>query len=302
MASSVFYKFKSQRDESRVTFDGTAISVFDLKKEIILANSLGKANDFDLYVYDASTNQGEFVSTGILNVVLILCVAYLEYKDDSQLIPRSSSIVVKRLPSQRPGKGKAGMYIAGTNGSAPFPTSEPVQRPGGSTTWHKGAMSKRFDVKEESPAPKSSTPVRSYPKLNVPLANWRVLHTLQSNSVAIPKNSVTKDDEAAAMAAMFQAQTANWEETQEKMSQLVSRLRGSSFVCSRTMSHEHVFVFPSVQTVLHVYIPILEGRRLAAVESPSVRINPMPLIVLYRPHTCVTVVVRKVRFTEALAR
>lgn len=62
MASSVFYKFKSQRDESRVTFDGTAISVFDLKKEIIIANNLGKANDFDLYVYDASTNQGTFTS------------------------------------------------------------------------------------------------------------------------------------------------------------------------------------------------------------------------------------------------
>lgn len=29
------------------------------------------------------------------------------------------------------------------------------------------------------------------------------------------------DDEASAMAAMFQAQTANWEETQEKMSQFV---------------------------------------------------------------------------------
>lgn len=60
MASSVFYKFRSQKEESRVTFDGTGISVFDLKKEIILANNLGKANDFDLFVYDSSTNQGEF--------------------------------------------------------------------------------------------------------------------------------------------------------------------------------------------------------------------------------------------------
>jgi protein MPE1 len=34
-------------------------------------------------------------------------------------------------------------------------------------------------------------------------------------------SNITKGDEAAAMAAMFQAQTANWEETQEKMSQLV---------------------------------------------------------------------------------
>lgn len=58
MASSVFYKFRSQREESRITFNGTGISVFDLKREIILANNLGKANDFDLYVYDAATNQG----------------------------------------------------------------------------------------------------------------------------------------------------------------------------------------------------------------------------------------------------
>ena len=59
MASSVFYKFKSQKEESRVTFDGTGISVFDLKKEIILANNLGKANDFDLFVFDSSSQQGK---------------------------------------------------------------------------------------------------------------------------------------------------------------------------------------------------------------------------------------------------
>jgi protein MPE1 len=59
MASSVFYKFKSQKDESRVTFDGTGISVFDLKRDIILVNNLGKANDFDLVVSDSSSGQGE---------------------------------------------------------------------------------------------------------------------------------------------------------------------------------------------------------------------------------------------------
>ena len=61
MASSVFYKFKSQKTESRVTFDGTGISVFDLKKEIILANSLGKANDFDLVLFDGSSGEGPSV-------------------------------------------------------------------------------------------------------------------------------------------------------------------------------------------------------------------------------------------------
>lgn len=51
MSSSVYYKFKSQRQESRVTFDGTGISVFDLKKEIILQNNL-KATDIDLLLFD----------------------------------------------------------------------------------------------------------------------------------------------------------------------------------------------------------------------------------------------------------
>ncbi|KAI0725396.1 DWNN domain-containing protein [Fomitopsis betulina] len=57
MVSSVFYKFKSQRDESRVTFAGTGISVFDLKKDIILANNLAKANDFDLVICDSSSGE-----------------------------------------------------------------------------------------------------------------------------------------------------------------------------------------------------------------------------------------------------
>lgn len=59
MASSVFYKFNSRKDESRVTFAGTGISVFDLKREIILANNMGKANDFDLFIYDTTSMQGE---------------------------------------------------------------------------------------------------------------------------------------------------------------------------------------------------------------------------------------------------
>ncbi|KAF7308823.1 hypothetical protein MKEN_01082100 [Mycena kentingensis (nom. inval.)] len=169
MSSSVFYRFNSQRTESRVTFDGTGISVFDLKRDIILANNMGKANDFDLYVFDAGSNK--------------------EYTDDSEIIPRSSSVVVKRRPAARPGKGKASMYIAGAGNIVP--TSEPVSRAG--PTWHKGAMSKRFDVKEEPPAAPKPPAV-------------------------LPQPATADDEEDAAMAAMFQAQSANWEEAQEKMS------------------------------------------------------------------------------------
>ena len=41
-----------------------------------------------------------------------------------------------------------------------------------------------------------------------------------------------QEGEAAAMAAMFQAQSANWEETQEKMSQLVSPFAVLPVSCS----------------------------------------------------------------------
>lgn len=59
MASSfVFYKFKSQREPSRVAFDGTAISVWDLKKEIIAENRMGKGADFDFAIYNADTEEG----------------------------------------------------------------------------------------------------------------------------------------------------------------------------------------------------------------------------------------------------
>ena len=59
MASSVFYKWASRKDESSVKFDGTGISVFDLKKEIILTNNMSKAaNDFDLVIFDKGSNQG----------------------------------------------------------------------------------------------------------------------------------------------------------------------------------------------------------------------------------------------------
>jgi protein MPE1 len=58
---------------------------------------------------------------------------------------------------------------------------------------------------------------------------------------AVITPAVGNPDEASAMAAMFKAQTANWEETQEKMTQLVSRLRGFLVSCSIPMSHERNF-------------------------------------------------------------
>lgn len=63
MSSSVFFKFKSQKEPSRVTFDGTGISVFELKRAIIETNNLGDGTDFDLAIYNEDTNEGKIPAT-----------------------------------------------------------------------------------------------------------------------------------------------------------------------------------------------------------------------------------------------
>lgn len=168
MASSVFYRFKSRKDDSRVTFDGTGISVFDLKRDIILANNMAKANDFDLYLYDSTSNQGASLSR-----LTDFYSLDSEFKDDGEIIPRSSYVIVKRMPAARLGKGKAAFYTAGA-GSL-IPTSEPINRGGGGGTWHKGAMSKRFDGKDEAqPKPVSDPEVYgARPPNNLVRPRWK---------------------------------------------------------------------------------------------------------------------------------
>ncbi|TNY23370.1 DWNN domain-containing protein [Rhodotorula diobovata] len=174
MASSfVFYKFKSQREPSRIAFDGTAISVFDLKKEIIAENRMGKGADFDFAIYHADTEE--------------------EYKNDRELIPRSTSVIARRLPPARgPGRGNALDYMAsnedsgaGSNamagrGAAPTPR-------GGVGGFNKDMYTKRFDGREDNPS-----------EVQVPVA--------------------ASGDEASAMAAMFAATSSQWQQTQEQMS------------------------------------------------------------------------------------
>ena len=59
MSSSVFFRFKSQKEPSRITFDGTGISVFELKRDIIAANKLGDGTDLELIITAEDTNEGE---------------------------------------------------------------------------------------------------------------------------------------------------------------------------------------------------------------------------------------------------
>ncbi|KAI1764133.1 DWNN domain-containing protein [Hypoxylon sp. FL1150] len=93
MTSSVFFKFKSQKEPTRVEFDGTGISVFELKRDIIVKSGLGDGTDFDLAIYSEDGNE--------------------EYDDDTEVIPRSTTVVARRLPPQKQGAGRAARYISG---------------------------------------------------------------------------------------------------------------------------------------------------------------------------------------------
>lgn len=55
---SVHFKFKSSRDYDTVLFEGSCISLGELKRSIIAKKKLGKSNDFDLIITNAQTGEG----------------------------------------------------------------------------------------------------------------------------------------------------------------------------------------------------------------------------------------------------
>jgi len=111
MSSSVFFKFKSQKEPTRVEFDGTGISVFELKREIITKSGLGDGTDFDLHIYTDDNSQGELgFTTGNKADSLTCC---LEYDDDTTIVPRSTTVIARRQPAAKPGAGRAARYVSG---------------------------------------------------------------------------------------------------------------------------------------------------------------------------------------------
>ncbi|GAA5949046.1 hypothetical protein JCM21900_003185 [Sporobolomyces salmonicolor] len=185
-SSFVFYRFKSQREPSRIAFDGTAISVWDLKKEIIAENKMGRGADFDFAIYNADTEE--------------------EYVNDYAMIPRSTSVLARRLPPAKPGRGNAQQYMAGASesgtgglqagrGAAPDPRGGVggAQKGG----YNKEMFTKRFDGREDMRPTSGSSSAQEPVQVQIPAA--------------------APTDEASAMAAMFAATNTQWQQTQEQM-------------------------------------------------------------------------------------
>ncbi|EMC96035.1 hypothetical protein BAUCODRAFT_514262 [Baudoinia panamericana UAMH 10762] len=93
MSSSIFFRFKSQKEPLQITFDGTSLSVFEVKREIIAISKLGDGTDFDLEIYTPEAME--------------------KYDDDTTQIPRSTTVIARRLPATKPGAGRAARYVTG---------------------------------------------------------------------------------------------------------------------------------------------------------------------------------------------
>ncbi|KAL7182740.1 hypothetical protein ACSBR1_041430 [Camellia fascicularis] len=77
---AVYYKFKSAKDYDSIPTDGHFISLINLKEKIFESKHLGKGTDFDLVVTNAQTNE--------------------EYLDEAMLIPKNTSVLIRRVPGQ----------------------------------------------------------------------------------------------------------------------------------------------------------------------------------------------------------
>lgn len=84
---------------------------------------------------------------------------YSEYTDDHAVIPRSTSILARRLPPSKPGRGNGQIYMAAIEGNSGAPSGAKGYQNtnsgggggsgAGGSGWKAGSMSKRFDGREE---------------------------------------------------------------------------------------------------------------------------------------------------------
>ncbi|TQE05443.1 hypothetical protein C1H46_008945 [Malus baccata] len=79
---AVYYKFKSAKDYDSIPMDGPFIAVGILKEKIYESKHLGRGTDYDLVVTNAQTNE--------------------EYLDEAMLIPKNTSVLIRRVPGRPP--------------------------------------------------------------------------------------------------------------------------------------------------------------------------------------------------------
>jgi len=79
--SSIHYKFRSSTEYDTVTFDGQSISLNDLREAIMLQKKIVKSPAYTLEITNAQTKE--------------------VYELDDEMVPKNSSVIIKRVPVQR---------------------------------------------------------------------------------------------------------------------------------------------------------------------------------------------------------
>lgn len=97
-----------------MAFDGTGISVFELKREIILRSGLGDGTDFDLVICaDEGMKEGMDSMGFSTRSEGRRTDGSLVYDDDTTIIPRSTTVIARRMPPKVAGRGGAARYVSG---------------------------------------------------------------------------------------------------------------------------------------------------------------------------------------------
>lgn len=141
-----------------------------------------------------------------------------EYKDDVFVVPRNTSVIVRRLPAARPGKGTAQRYVLGVlptdgKGAGGFGIMKggPSNAPGGSGSGNAGGPphlsgGRNMVLNAQRPHP-----------TNKPASH---LSSATGDSDGKNEGNEPKDDsEEARIQAMFQQTTDQWGAMQERLAE-----------------------------------------------------------------------------------
>lgn len=122
MASFVYFKFKSQKDPTRISFDGPFIQVWDLKREIISISKLGDGSDFDLRIYNEA-NEGEYLFPTTSKLILMSL-------QNTPMTPTSytKTLLSSPVASLQPYPGKAELPDMSPASPQSMPEHKPLPR------------------------------------------------------------------------------------------------------------------------------------------------------------------------------
>lgn len=200
MSSTIFYRFKSQKDTSRILFDGTGLTVFDLKREIIINNKLGDGTDFQLRLYSIDTGE--------------------EYEEDQTVIPRSSTVIVRRSPAYKPlGMGSL------LNGNTRTTNINSNNNNSGNTILNATRyVTGKPRVTKKKPTTTATTTTMTTTLMPNGSATVSNNFSLSSSPLLMGNNINSRVDtgvtEEERIARMFATQANEWERTQEEMSSI----------------------------------------------------------------------------------